>query len=402
MILPDIITPLMSAMQRRKEAPAPRKKFNIADHYVDNRIPYGTPGYPSVPQPLESLLPTGPGDLALETILSAVAQDNPKAGIILGLLGARYRPRAGGMLDNIVGGKISKMKYKKGFKELKEKDILHRETPSEFNLVPSKWDDDIPHGTYAPVQGYNVLSTKAQYGLSTSDIEDLMRKTRTHRDPSGKKIKFKMLDSPFTFPKYGLMELIRNPKIWKNKALESTVAHEGRHFLQHKAGQAKRFKAEVRPWEKQSAIMDKITPENYGQHQNMFDAIRRSEENNVLMKAYKNTIKKPRWLSNTETLESFPAFKQWYKNTTPDQRIEWDLRKAYEKAPIEIDARLEQLDVYGRNQGRVENIFKYFTSAGYDRDQVLDMLKLYKVQKNKAQLKAYKKGASNWQDYLDD
>ena len=204
-----------------------------------------------------------------------------------------------------------------------------------------------------------------------------------------------MLHSPFTFSKYGLMDLIRNPRIWRNKALESTVAHEGRHFLQHKAGQAKRFKAEVKPWEKQSALMDDLTPEN-------FAALGDSQESNYLMKAYKNIIKKPRWLTDHETLESFPAFKEWYKNTTPDQRIEWDLRKAYAKSPIEIDARLEQLDVYGRNHGRAKDIFKYFTQAGYDRDQVLDMLKLYKVQKNKAQLKAYKKGASNWQDYLDD
>jgi len=62
---------------------APKPKFNIE---VDmTPIPYDTPGYPSTPQPLESLLPTGPIDFAAETILSGIGRNNPKLAILAGL-----------------------------------------------------------------------------------------------------------------------------------------------------------------------------------------------------------------------------------------------------------------------------------------------------------------------------
>ena len=72
---------------------------------------------PNMATGLQSLLPTGPIDLAAETILSGISQDNPQLGIALGLLGARYAPQIAKGVDVHAGSVLSKRQYKSKCKQ---------------------------------------------------------------------------------------------------------------------------------------------------------------------------------------------------------------------------------------------------------------------------------------------
>ena len=167
---------------------------------------------------LTSLLPTGPVDMAVETILSGIMQDNPKLGIALGLLGPRYGPKIAKGIDVAGGAALSRSQYKKGFRRAK-RDPMHGETPiaAESKFIPRSEQYIQPKGGGAQ----RPVNYMAFYDMVPG--WSLMRgETRYH--------------PTFNFLEYSLLDMFNRPELIRKKFMQRAVAEEGRHYLQHRAG----------------------------------------------------------------------------------------------------------------------------------------------------------------------
>lgn len=251
---------------------------------------------------LMSLLPTSPIDLAVETILAGVSQDHPELGIALGLLGPRYGPKIAKGINVRGGAALSRRQYRKGFKRAKG-DPTQKEIPfeSESQFFPFAGR---AMGSYYPLSGVELI----RHGSSGSGI--------------GK---------PFRFAEFTLMDMLKDPSYIRRKAMQSTVAHEGRHYLQHKASPT--------PWD-------------------------------LRLEPFEGVVQKPK-----KPVTSKQLTKEWGDQLGTEGVEEYKKYLDYVSKPIEVEARLEQIASFGTKNSPTQ--IKQLKQAGYTDNQINAMLKDY-------------------------
>lgn len=256
---------------------------------------------------LMSLLPTSPIDLAVETILAGVSQDHPELGIALGLLGPRYGPKIAKGIDVRGGAALSRRQYRKGFEKAKgdpTQKVIPFESESQFFPFTGS-----TKGAYSPMAGLELM----QHGSSVSGI--------------GK---------PFRFAEFTLMDMLKDPSHIRRKAMQSTVFHEGRHHLQHKAGRG-------------------------------FD----SPLESLRLEPFEGVVQKPKNPVTSQQLKS----KEWIAELGTEGVEEYKKYLDYVSKPTEVEARLEQIASFGTKNSPTQ--IKQLKQAGYTDNQINAMLKDY-------------------------
>jgi hypothetical protein len=258
---------------------------------------------------LTSLLPTGPVDMAVETILSGIMQDNPKLGIALGLFGAKYGPKIAKGIDVAGGAALSRSQYRKGFKQAK-RDPMQRKIPfaGESSFVPFTGEFA---GRYNQMPGWALI----RHGASTA--------------VGGK---------PFTFAEYSLSNMLKNPNLIRKQFMPSTVFHEGRHYLQHKATSGGK---------------------TYG--------------------TFKGVVRKPK--NPPATHESLVS-QHRARFGGPEGALEYKKHIEYLSNPIEVEARLEQITMFGVKNSPFA--IQDLQNIGYTHNQISSMLKAYRKERQAA------------------
>ena len=263
---------------------------------------------------LTSLLPTGPVDLAVETILSGIMQDNPKLGIALGLFGAKYGPKIAKGIDVGGGAALSRSQYRKGFRKAAA-DPMQGEIPfaGESSFVPSTGEFA---GRYNQMPGWALI----RHGASTA--------------VGGK---------PFTFTEYSLLNMLKNPNLIRRQFMPSVVFHEGRHYLQHKATSV------GKPYHKTVGT----SGTTYG--------------------TFKGVVRKPK--NPPATHESLIS-QHRARFGGPEGALEYKKNIEYLSQPIEVEARLETITMFGVKNSPFA--IKDLQNIGYTDKQISSMLKAYR------------------------
>ena len=214
---PDVMEGLralasLGMMAPRQPEPEPNP-FGPAGTFAPEESGVWEPG-------IESLLPTGPIDMAVETILSGIMQDNPKLGIALGLFGPKVAKTV-----NVSGGRaLSRRGYRKGFEKAKTDPMFH----------------DIP---FEELSEFMPIGQTRKHILASENIGEYRAAGgRRYFDPTSEISIMGKGPKPLGFTDYTLFELLNRPSALFGSLLPRTVFHEGAHFKQHMRGLAARGK----------------------------------------------------------------------------------------------------------------------------------------------------------------
>ena len=353
------------------------------DELSRHEIVYNEEGYP-MPNPMGAagitpLLPTGPIDLALETILTGISSAkgvDPSLGILAGILAGKGVKAAPGAAKfaNVKGGSyLSRKAYNKAFESVKTDPMLR--------TIPFKDVSKFRKPSWHPLGQYNLDKGKHLQSGNISKAKGVFE----FRDKTLSEL-FALPYNPRFSPWYLKPKRYKGvkyhvPDILNRKWAESTVRHEGRHHKQHlehimdwdMKNKTTVFKSEVpkyamQPRDDMKTLINIPTPKNWKKifpdftfdSKGKYVGWNKPELRNKLTKE----IGRSKALKNQDWFErSFlPNFK-------------------YYSSPHEVEARLESIAMYGNKRSRSYKQLRF--EAGFTRKQIDDMLKKYKIAKRK-------------------
>ena len=330
---PDVMEGLralasLGMMAPRQPEPEPNP-FGPAGRFAPEESGVWEPG-------IESLLPTGPIDMAVETILSGIMQDNPKLGIALGLFGPKVAKTV-----NVSGGRaLSRRGFRKGFEKAKTDPMfgdIDFEELSEFVPFHSTKSNMLKQGAvglYQPKAGLRHMQQQAKADKTPGwmDIFEQARARRVPIEPIGRRYNVHGMPKPMQFSDFTLWHLLSMPGTYRQ--LPKTAFHEAAHFKQHTRGTSASA-----PWDYHSLSM--------------------------------GTWPKPKNVPGGPGFKKLPHSMQEIIETNPIRQK----KIKYLSNPIETEARLEEIWSFGKKASKSE--LRELKYLGYSDNQIDKMIKDY-------------------------
>tara|TARA_R100000808_G_scaffold23206_1_gene51248 strand:- start:1785 stop:3425 length:1641 start_codon:yes stop_codon:yes gene_type:complete len=209
-------------------------------------VPYGKNKHQRNPMTtggVESLMPTGPIDFALETLLTGVAESGGYekelgvlSGLALGMQGARGAKalfsgvrKAPRFIDDEIGYQIGKWDYNQAAKRL-QKDPLLKDIPFKEQTVHFRQSQN-QKTIYDDFIGIEKKMEMSPTAWGTFYKTNIPKAKMAYRQPSLSML----LDRPF-YENFSLFSPVKQRawayKLGKGGTAESVAAHEGTHYLQ--------------------------------------------------------------------------------------------------------------------------------------------------------------------------